>query len=267
MKIENEKYFTPPELAKELIQLTYDTIGNDWNRIIEPAAGDGSFLQFLPNNTLAYDIDPTLPNVIQADYRTVKLPYMEKSLVIGNPPFGNRNNLSRQFIKVSLKHSPYIAFIQPISQLDNNIQMTNTELLLSKDLGDNNFSGIKLHTCFNIYHYKINGHKQNYEIPGIHMYSLRRTGKEEYKNNDNLKYDYRIGEWGSNIRLLKDNEIYASEIIINAENDKIRDWLSTVINYDWTQLVHSISTPRLPIWRVKKYLYEKWITDKKNIAV
>ena len=52
-KIEKDKYFTPPELAKELIQLTYDTIGDDWERIIEPAAGDGSFLQFLPKNTIA----------------------------------------------------------------------------------------------------------------------------------------------------------------------------------------------------------------------
>ena len=71
-KIEKDKYFTPPELAKELIQLTYDTIGDDWERIIEPAAGDGSFLQFLPKNTIAYDIEPQLPNIIQSDYRMVE---------------------------------------------------------------------------------------------------------------------------------------------------------------------------------------------------
>ena len=257
-KIENDKYFTPPELAKELVELTWNTIGTDWDRIIEPSAGTGNFLQFLPKYTLAYDIEPMAPNIIQADYRKVVLPYIEKSLVIGNPPFGNRNNLSRQFIKASLQHSPYIAFIQPISQLNNNIQMSNTELLYSKDLGENIFTDRKLHTCFNIYHYKLNGHKQNYDIPGISIYSLRRTGKEEYKNNDNLIYDYRICEWGSNIHVLEDNEIYASEIIIKAENEEIRKWLSEVINYDWRQLVNSISTPRLPIWRVKQFLYKKY---------
>ena len=140
-KIENDKYYTPPELAKELIEITYNIIGKDWDRVIEPAAGTGNFLRFLPENTLAYDIEPMGPNIIQADYRNIVLPYMERSLVIGNPPFGSRNNLSRQFVKQSLQHSSYIAFIQPISQLDNNIQMSNTELLYSKDLGNNIFSG------------------------------------------------------------------------------------------------------------------------------
>ena len=262
-KIEKDKYFTPPELAKELIQLTYDTIGDDWERIIEPAAGDGSFLQFLPKNTIAYDIEPQLPNIIQSDYRMVELPYIEKSLVIGNPPFGRGNSLSRQFVLKSLKHSPYIAFIQPISQLDNNRTMSNTELILSKDLGKLTYSDKKnIHTCFNIYHYKLNGHKENnYEIPNLVWGHIYRIGKgkndtEEYVN----KWDYRIAAWGSPIKLLKDGEICSNEVAVKATTPEMKKWLDDVIKYDYSKLIQNVSgnTYSLPIWRVQKYLYEKY---------
>lgn len=257
MKIENDKYFTPPELAKELIQLTYDTIGNDWERIIEPCAGDGSFLQFLPKNTIAYDIDPMLPNIIKADYRDIKLPYIEKSLVIGNPPFGRANRFSRQFVLASLNHSPYIAFIQPISQLNNNYNMTNTEIILSKELGKVEYSGRKVNTCFNIYHYCKNGHKQNYSIPGIKIEVINRARPNSKILKEN--WDYRIAGWGT-IKLLNDNEIFTKEIGIKAETPELKKWLDNVIQYDYNILIKNknASMPDLPKWQVAKYLYDKY---------
>lgn len=40
MKIENDKYYTPKELAKRLINKTFDVIGKDnISEIIEPSAG------------------------------------------------------------------------------------------------------------------------------------------------------------------------------------------------------------------------------------
>lgn len=114
-KIANDKYYTEEKIAEYCVKRTFSVLGNNWERIIEPAAGAGVFLKFLPPDTLAYDILPDVENIITADYREVKLPYKERSLVIGNPPFGRANKLSVQFIKQSLKHSPYISFIQPIS--------------------------------------------------------------------------------------------------------------------------------------------------------
>lgn len=110
-------------------------------------------MKYLPEETLAYDILPEAPNIVQADYREVRLPYMDKSLVIGNPPFGRANKLSVQFVKVSLTHSPYISLIQPISQLNQNRTMKDTELLYSEDLGTLPYSGRRVHCCLNIYHY------------------------------------------------------------------------------------------------------------------
>jgi hypothetical protein len=69
-------------------------LGNDWDRIIEPSAGAGVYLKYLPEDTLSYDIAPDAEGIMTADYREIELPYMERSLVIGNPPFGRANKLS-----------------------------------------------------------------------------------------------------------------------------------------------------------------------------
>jgi hypothetical protein len=76
------------------VNKTFEILGSNWDRIIEPSAGAGAYLKYLPENTLAYDIAPEASNIIESDYREVKLPYMERSLVIGNPPFGRANKLS-----------------------------------------------------------------------------------------------------------------------------------------------------------------------------
>ena len=86
-KIPLDKYYTEDALAEYCVKKTYEILGSDWDRIIEPSAGAGAYLKYLPKNTLAYDIAPEAEGIITADYRDVVLPYMERSLVIGNPPF------------------------------------------------------------------------------------------------------------------------------------------------------------------------------------
>ena len=100
-KIAYDKYYTEDELAKYCVEKTYEVLGAEWDRIIEPSAGAGAYLKYLPENTLAYDILPEAPGIITADYREVQLPYIERSLVIGNPPFGRANKLSVICIPVS----------------------------------------------------------------------------------------------------------------------------------------------------------------------
>lgn len=87
-KLENDKYYTEDGLAKHCVDTTFALLGSEWERIIEPSAGNGSFLKHLPPTTLAFDIAPEAPNILRQDYRLVVLPHCEKSLVIGNPPFG-----------------------------------------------------------------------------------------------------------------------------------------------------------------------------------
>lgn len=265
-KIPLDKYYTEDSLAKYCVEKTFEILGSDWDRIIEPSAGAGAYLKYLPKNTLAYDIAPEAPGIIAMDYRKVQLPYMEKSLVIGNPPFGRANKLSVQFVKQSLTHSPYISLIQPISQLDQNRTMKNTELLYSEDLGTMKYAGRPVHCCLNIYHYCKDGHKQDFTIPGIlECRHIFRTGK--YKHSEellNYPWDFRVAAWGT-IKLLSENETCTNEVVFRLDpNDvNIHEWLKNKLqkcNYE--TILNCVSTPNLPAWRLRKWLKEQWDLEK-----
>lgn len=120
--IKNEQFFTNLETAERLCKIVksqpwYNR--RDITRVIEPSAGDGAFLRFI-NVSLAYDIDPKHPDVVEQDFLNdpaLIINPMEfgKCLTIGNPPFGRMGKLAKEFIRKSEKHSDYIAFILPAS--------------------------------------------------------------------------------------------------------------------------------------------------------
>lgn len=261
-KIALDKYYTEDNLAKYCVEKTFEILGSDWDRIIEAAAGAGAYLKYLPANTLAYDIAPEADGIIQADYREVKLPYMEKSLVITNPPFGRANKLSVQFVKASLAHSPYLSFIQPISQLNQNRTMKDTELLYSEDLGTLPYAGRLVHCCLNIYHYCKDGHKQDFSIPGIiECRHIFRSGKYQHSDDIlNYPWDFRVCAWGT-IHLLGENEFCPNEIVFSVD-DSIKNWLRDKLeNCDYKALLSCVSTPNLPAWRLRKWLKEEYQKD------
>ncbi len=68
-KIPLDKYYTEDKLAKYCVEKTFEILGNEWDRIIEPSAGAGAYLKYLPPNTLAYDIAPEAEGIETADYR------------------------------------------------------------------------------------------------------------------------------------------------------------------------------------------------------
>ena len=262
-KISNDKYYTEDALAKHCVDKTYEIIGDDWDRVIEPSAGAGAYLKYLPKDTLAYDIAPEAEGIITADYRTVELPYMEKSLVISNPPFGRANKLSVQFIKCSMKHSPYVSFIQPISQLGQNRTMKDTELLYSEDLGQMNYSGRPVHCCLNIYHKCVGGHKTDLSIPGIiECRHIFRSGK--YQHSDellNYPWSYRVSAWGQ-IRLLGEDEKCPNEVVFKVEPEMM-DWVGNKLREcNYQALLNCVSTPNLPAWRLRKWLKEEYEKEK-----
>lgn len=58
-----DKFYTKASTIQECIKLLNL---NEFDCIIEPSAGNGSFLQFLPH-FFAYDIEPEGNNIIKAD--------------------------------------------------------------------------------------------------------------------------------------------------------------------------------------------------------
>lgn len=108
-----DQFFTDPEVAKCLVSKI--TNMKEYDKIIEPSAGCGSFLKFLPKNTIAYDIEPMAPGIIKTDYLVTNIVKSGKILVIGNPPFGRQSCLAKKFISYSCKFADTIAFILPKS--------------------------------------------------------------------------------------------------------------------------------------------------------
>ena len=113
----NDAYFTSPEVAKDCVEILYKFLSDreisyQTTQFVEPSAGDGSFLQFLPPTTIAYDIEPKCDNIIKANFFNVTIP--PHSIVVGNPPFGFACSIAVKFFNHSAKNkAQFIAFIVP----------------------------------------------------------------------------------------------------------------------------------------------------------
>lgn len=259
-KIKNDKYYTSEELAQYCVNKTKEIIGEyNISEFLEPSAGAGVFLNYLPKNTLAYDLEPENDRIIKQDYLTLKLDYKKGRCIIGNPPFGSRNNLSLKFFKKSILLGDYIAFIQPISQLDNTQKMYEFDLIYSENLGIKKYSDIELHCCFNIYKRPDNGlHTSpiNYKLQDVTVTQFTRGGTNSIPQN----YDFSMCTWG-NGSCGKENDYigqYAQEHYIIINNSLIKDKVLKVCKEtNWKNLCPSISSKKLQTWRIYKHLKEQ----------
>ena len=114
-----EQYYTPKDLAVELVELTLRTIPRATERsFLEPAGGTGSFIEALnvAGITAITSVDkyPMHPLVIQADFLEWKTTHTDL-LTISNPPFGRNNALSVPFFNRAAEFSSHIAFLVPRS--------------------------------------------------------------------------------------------------------------------------------------------------------
>ena len=115
---EKDQFFTPEKTAENCIDILYNIIeenGIDINEyiFIEPSAGKGVFLNYLPENTLAFDIEKFDNRVQVQDFFTWQPEQDKKYIVVGNPPFGLRGQKALKFINKSLTFADFCAFILP----------------------------------------------------------------------------------------------------------------------------------------------------------
>lgn len=116
--LEKDQFFTPQKTVETCYSMFADKmeeLGEDMSdfRFIEPSAGSGAFLDILPRDTIAIDIEPQSPRVQEGDYLNWTPPEDNNYIVFGNPPFGLRGNLALRFIKHSAQFSDYVCFILP----------------------------------------------------------------------------------------------------------------------------------------------------------
>lgn len=177
--------------------------------------------------------------------------------MIGNPPFGIRNNIYRKFYNKSTEIADYISFVASISQLNNIKQLYKFDLIHSEDLGNRVYSGIELHCCFNIYKRPIGGiHKRSFgKLKDITLY------REDHKQYENIKEDFMICRMGSKVwKVLDDGQILRGfKVIVN--NKKLKYQIIDALNDKYKESGNDrsmvISTPYICANDVYEYLKEQ----------
>lgn len=257
-KISNDKYYTSQELAKYCVKKTKEIIGEqnitEW---LEPSGGNGVFLDFLPQGVYSCDIEPEDDRITKQDYLKLNLEYKKGRCVIGNPPFGTRNTLSVKFYKKSIQICDYISFILPISQLNNNIQMYEFDLVYSEDIGIREYSNRKIHCCINIFKRNDDGinSKPDYKLKDVTVLEYRRGGSYKIPK----KYDYGMCTFGGSIgKELECEGQYCQESYFIINKLEIKDKVMNIIkSTDWKNLYSCVGTPKIQTWKIYKYLKEK----------
>ena len=264
-KIENDKYYTSRELAEYVVNKTKEIIGeNNITEYLEPSAGSGVFLDFLDKPYLAYDLYPEDDRIVKQDYLTLELDYKQGRCIIGNPPYGTKNNLTIAFYKKSLGLGDYISFVLPISQYNNKIKLYEFDLLYSEDLGVREYSGIKVHCCLNVYRRNPIGlnKRPNYKLKDVEIQeSIKNQNPKRNKvvTKDSFDYNIRICAWGNGIG--KDVEYenqYAKEFCIKINNKQYKKQILKLFKtVNWCNIYPMTATPNLLQWQVYKYIKEQ----------
>ena len=129
---ELDQFYTNPDYAKVFLDKVDQHLGLDnFDRIIEPSAGTGSFFNLLDKNKrVGLDLEPKADGVIKMDFFDFDYNQYrgEKILTLGNPPFGKNASLAQKFFNRSAIYSDAIAFLIPrtfrkasmINRLDRN---------------------------------------------------------------------------------------------------------------------------------------------------
>ena len=141
-----DKFYTKPSIAGQCVDVLEDIIPlSTFTTIIEPSAGDGAFLAHLPTSRIALDIEPEADGIVKQDWFDYAVMHTEPTLVIGNPPFGERSSLAKDFIRHSaVIGADVVAFILPVTfkKLSNqsvNIIPKDYKLAIVHDLPRDSF--------------------------------------------------------------------------------------------------------------------------------
>lgn len=251
-KLNFDKYYTSDITAQYCIDTARKVLKNEKiTEVIEPSAGNGVFSKKI-KNCIAYDIEPDDESVIKQDFLELEIEYKKGRLFIGNPPFGARNTLAVQFYKKCIQLGDYIAFILPISQLNNTQQMYEFDLIYSEDLGKLSYSDRYIHCCFNIYkrnEFELHKKKIN-KLNDINIIEVRLGNKVI------TDYDIKLCAWGSSIgKKIKNSDSFAKEFYIKVINKKLSNKiLACLENVDWKNEYVMTSTPNLLQWQVFDFL-------------
>lgn len=145
-----DKYYTKNSVVELCIKLVNEHIKIEHSDlIIEPSAGNGSFINVIKSvscNYAFYDVEPEHNEIMKQDYLSGNyndlIDRFRNIHIIGNPPFGRQSSLAIQFIKKSCQFCNTISFILPKSFKKDSLKKTfplQFHLVLETELPDKSF--------------------------------------------------------------------------------------------------------------------------------
>ncbi|MEQ3729427.1 MAG: hypothetical protein ABNH38_18665 [Tateyamaria sp.] len=119
-----DQFYTRPETAEAcLAVLSARLPGFQADLFVEPSAGDGVFLERLPEPRYGIDIMPAASGIDTGDYLAWAPDVgVETIAVIGNPPFGKNGSKAIAWFNHSARFADVIAFIMPASLMKGSMQ-------------------------------------------------------------------------------------------------------------------------------------------------
>ena len=111
-----DQFYTRPEVARDCVARVRAFVRDlGWSVAwIEPSAGDGAFLQFLPEPRIGLDIAPARQGIECADFLTWRpKPTEARIVVVGNPPFGKNASVAVRFFNHAARFADIVAFVVP----------------------------------------------------------------------------------------------------------------------------------------------------------
>jgi len=202
-----DKFYTKKHIVKYCIDLInkYIKINKKKDMIIEPSAGNGSFINLINkicDNRLFFDLKPEhksikKQNFLKFNYKNILNKY-NKIHIIGNPPFGRQSSTAIKFIKKACEFCDTFSFILPKSfkkeSLKNKIPL-NYHLLLQKDLPE--------------YSFKVDD--IDYNVPCLFQIWIKKSFKRKIKN----KY---VSKYFNFVKKYNDPDMAIRRIGVNAGN-------------------------------------------------
>lgn len=213
-----DKFYTIPSCSKKCIDKIceiYDI--TKWDLIVEPSAGNGSFLNQIPSdNKIGIDILPEHSNIIKQDFFDYIPPSTKTNiLVIGNPPFGRVSSLAIKFFNYSAKWANVIAFIIPRTfrkisvqnKLDNMFHLVYDEEIQNNPCCFSPKMMVKC--CFQIWEKK-ETKRQFIDLPTTHSdWEFLKLGPNDTNGQPTppLNADFAMRAYGGNIGEIKTDRL------------------------------------------------------------
>jgi hypothetical protein len=211
-----DQFFTKPQIAKLCVEnLTATYSLDNFDLIIEPSAGTGSFFELIPNEKrigIELDFNLCKKNALYKHMSFFDFSISDNNiLVLGNPPFGTQNNLSIDFFNHAATFADTIAFIIPKTWKKDSVQNRLNKyfhLIKSMDLPEDSFYGAKKTTvkcCFQIWKKQDNIRSVNKKILSHKDWDFLNYINSDGRLSPNKNADFIILAYGSNSGQLSDD--------------------------------------------------------------